>query len=168
MEPRGVWEVRRVVVAIAKGIIDGLAILAIMAILGCDGQINLFGSPTQVQGLPAASPSPTASPSPSASPTVNPCGPVVGVNLSGDTSVLIGSVFKVHVTPVSPSGPLEGTLDYCNAGRFPTIEALSTNLRCVGACNGFGPQFLAQGVGPFSVTVRVEGASAVFAGTVTR
>ena len=115
-----------------------------------------------------ASPSPTASPSPSASPTVNPCGPVVGVNLSGDTSVLIGSVFKVHVTPVSPSGPLEGTLDYCNAGRFPTIEALSTNLRCVGACNGFGPQFLAQGVGPFSVTVRVEGASAVFAGTVTR
>lgn len=113
--------------------------------------------------VPAPSPSPSSSPSP-----VDPCRPVVGVNLSGPTSVPIGEVFRVDVTPVSPAGPLEGALDYCNAGRFVSIDSLSSNLRCVGSCSGFGPQFVAQGVGPFSATIRVEGASASFAGTVTR
>jgi hypothetical protein len=117
--------------------------------------------PTPSPAVPAPSPSPSATPA-------DPCKPVVGVNLSGPTSVPIGEVFKVDVTPVSPAGPLEGSLDYCNSGRFVTVDAISSNLRCVGSCSGFGPQFLAQGVGPFSVTIRVEGASATFAGTVSR
>lgn len=118
---------------------------------------------------PSAIPSPSQQPTPTGSPTASPadpCRPVVGVNLSGETSVAIGSVFKIDVTPVGPGGPLEGSLDYCQNGRFVTVESLTPNLRCVGSCSGFGPQFLAQGVGPFSVTIRVEGASATFAGTV--
>lgn len=131
-------------------------------LIGCDGGQTNTG--------PSALPSPSPSPSASATATpADPCKPVIGVNLSGPTLVPIGEVFKVDVTPVSPAGPLEGPiLDACNVGRIVTIDSLSPNLRCVGQCSGFGPQFAAQGVGPFSVTIRVEGASSTFAGTVTR
>lgn len=121
---------------------------------------------------PVAKASPSPLPSPSASPTAspaNPCAaPVTGVNLGGPTSVPIGEVFKIHVTPVNASGPLEGALDYCNNGRVPIVESMSANLRCSGACSGFGPQFLAQGVGPFTIRIRVDNVSELFAGTVTR
>ena len=148
--------------------------LIAVSLLGLLAACNAsFFSPSSIQGVDIARSSPTPKPSPSVSPTptpsptpVDPCRPVVGVNLSGPTEVQIGSTFKLDVTPVSPSGPLEGSLDFCQAGRFVTIESLSANLRCVGSCSGFGPQFLAQGVGAFSITVRVEGASATFAGTI--
>ena len=124
-------------------------------------------SPIELRVGPTPTPSPKGSPTATPSPTpVDPCKPLVGVQLGGPTEVAIGSTFKIDVTPVSASGPLEGQLDYCQNGRFVVIEALSANLRCVGACQGFGPQFLAQGVGAFSITVRVEGASANFSGTV--
>ena len=124
-------------------------------------------SPIEVRVGPTPTPSPKGSPTatPTATP-VDPCKPVIGVNLSGDTEVAIGSTFVVHVTPVGPSGPMDGALDYCNASRFPSVAALSANLRCVGDCSTFGPKFLATGVGPFSVTIKVEGASATFGGTV--
>lgn len=145
-----------------------LVVLVALVALSCSNQCATGAVCGDYNTIGPSVPTPTPSPSPSASPA-DPCKPVIGVNLSGPTLVPIGEVFKIHVTPVSPAGPLDGPiLDACNAGRFVTIEALSSNLRCVGACNGFGPQFVAQGVGPFSVTIRVEGASAVFAGTVTR
>ena len=115
---------------------------------------------------PTPKPSVTVTPSPSPTPTVDPCNPVVGVNLSGPTEVAIGTTFTIHVTPVSSSGPLEGALDFCNNGRFVSADSISTNLRCVGSCSSFGPQFLAQGLGPYSVTLRVLGAAATFTGTV--
>lgn len=125
--------------------------------------------PTPIPGV-SPTPSPSPSPSPTASATPNdPCKPpVTGVNLSGDTIVPIGTVFKIHVTPVNASGPLEGSLDYCNNGRVPIVQSMSANLRCSGACSGFGPEFLAQGVGPFSIRIRVDNVSEDFAGTVTR
>lgn len=122
--------------------------------------------------VPAPTPIAIASASPTPSPTATPADPckppVTGVNLSGPTSVPLGDVFKIQVTPVSATGPLEGSLDYCNNGRVPFIESMSANLRCSGSCSGYGPQFLAQGVGPFEVRIRVDNASAVFSGTVTR
>jgi hypothetical protein len=137
--------------------------------LGCyASQQSACGSgPTP---LPEASPSPTASPSPSASASTtptNPCGPVIGVNAAGPNTVQIGSLIAFDVTPVSPAGPLEGALDYCNAARTVTPENVSANLRQVGSSSSFRPQFLAVATGPFCVSFRVEGAvSQPFCGTV--
>lgn len=149
-----------------------LVAASLMGILAACSNFALFSpSAVQVKDAPALA-TPTPSPSPSASPSTtpaNPCTPpVTGVNLGGATSVPIGEVFRIDVTPVNASGPLEGALDYCNNGRVPIVESMSANLRCSGACSGFGPQFLAQGVGPFSVRIRVDNVSEVFAGTVTR
>lgn len=121
-------------------------------------------------GTPTPSPSPSASGTPTPTPTpANPCAPpVTGVQLSGPTAVPIGEVFKIHVTPVNASGPLEGSLDYCNNTRVPIVESISANLRCSDACSGFGPQFLAQGVGPFSIRIRVDSVSELFEGTISR
>ena len=146
------------------------ALFLSLTMIACDGQINLFGSPTQIQGVPPkASPSPSPSPSPTATPN-DPCAPpVTAVHLSGPLTVGVGEVFKVDVTPVNASGPLQGELDYCNLkGRTIYITDLSLNLRCVGQCNGFGPQFLAQGVGPFSMTIHVDSAASQFSGTVLK
>lgn len=146
-----------------------LAVLMLVATAGCYSECaaKSGSGPTPV---PFTSPTPSPSPSPSTSPTpVDPCKPpVTAVNLSGPTSVPVGDVFKIHVTPVNASGPLEGALDYCNNGRVPIIESMSANLRCSGACSGFGPQFLAQGVGPFTIRIRVDNVSELFAGTITR
>lgn len=121
---------------------------------------------------PSALPSPSASPSPSPSPspTVDPCAPpVTAVKLNGPREVSIGTQFEIDVTPVSASGPLEGDLDYCNLkGRTPVIESTSANVRCSGQCSGYKLSFTAQGVGPFSIRVRVDNASAEFAGTVLK
>jgi len=149
-----------------------LPFLALVALTACYSSqtSTCFTTPTPpIDPTATPSPSPTIAPgaSPTATPTPDPCGgPVIGVRLDGPTSVDNGTQFKIDVTPVSSTGPLEGVLDFCNSGRFVVVENLSANLRCVGSCNGFGPQFLAQGVGPFSLTIRVEGASASFAGTV--
>lgn len=142
----------------------------IFTLAACDGQINLFGSPTQIQAPPASVPSPSPSPSPSATGTPDPCAPpVTAVHLSGPVSVPVGETFKVDVTPVNASGPLEGPTDFCNLkGRTPVVESMSSNLRCSGSCSGFGPQFLAVSVGPFSIRIRVDNASAEFAGQVTK
>lgn len=167
MEPRGVWEVRRVVVAIAKGIIDGLAILAIMAVLGCDGQINLFGSPTQVQGLPAASPSPTASPSPSASatPSATPesCAieymilqPRDGLTLAKDAQG------RVSLTPYQTVRNPDGSIaqrevsEACNLPRIPSIIWTSSSA-AVRIGTGFEPIVTRVGVGEALVTATLEG-----------
>jgi len=148
---------------------------AIAALIACDIQKCDQGATCVAHTSgPSAIPSPSvpASPSPSASasPTpTNPCGPVVGVRASGPQEVKIGEVIAFEITPVSPAGPLEGSLDYCNVNRFPTVENASANLRCVGECGGWKAQFLAIAVGPFSVQFRVEGAvSASIQGTVTR
>jgi hypothetical protein len=117
---------------------------------------------------PTVAATPTPSPRPSSSP-VDPCNPVTGVRASGPQEVKIGEVIAFEVTPVSPAGPLEGKLDYCNVNRFPTVENASANLRCVGECGGWKAQFLALAVGPFSVQFRVEGAvSPTIQGTVVR
>jgi len=157
-------------------IIRDFAIVAILGMASTAAMCNLslFGSPSQVNGpVPSASSSPSPSPSPVGSPTAtpapDPCKPVIGANVSGATEVQIGSIIRFDITPISPAGPLEGALDYCNAARTVTPENVSSNLRCVGSCGGFGPQFLAVAVGPFSVQFRVEGAvSQPFQGTVTR
>lgn len=147
-----------------------VSVVAMFAMVACDGQFSLFGSPTQIQGVPTASPSPSPTPIPSASATPNPCDPpVTAVHLSGPASVPVGETFAIDVTPVSASGPLEGPLDYCNLkGRTPVVESTSPNLRCAGACSGYKPQFLAVAVGPFSVRIRVDNASAEFGGQVTK
>lgn len=140
----------------------------------CDGNfcfVNCDGG--QMNGpsaLPSISPSPSPFPSASPSPTVDPCAaPVTAVKLSGPREVSIGTTFEIDVTPVSASGPLEGELDYCNLkGRTPVVESMSTNLRCSGQCSGYKPSFSAQGVGPFSVRIRVDNASSEFAGTVLK
>lgn len=157
--------------------------LAMVAVLGAIAALSACNLQRCSEGAncaisngagPSAIPSPTvaASPSPSPSPTAsptNPCAaPVTGVNLSGPTSVPIGTVFALDVTPVNASGPLEGALDYCNNGRVPFVKSMSANLRCSGECSGYKPQFVAQGVGPFEIVIGVDLASAVFAGTVTR
>lgn len=161
--------IRRVLAFIIVALIGALSAFWMAGcnacILGTCGDLTASKTGSGPTAIPT--PPPASSPTPTATATpADPCKPVVGVNLSGPLTVDIGTVFKIDVTPVSPSGPLEGSLDFCNAGRFPSIESASANVRCVGSCNGFGPQFLAQGVGPFSVTIRVEGASASFSGTV--
>lgn len=93
---------------------------------------------------------------------------MVGVNASGPFTVKIGDVIAFDITPVGPGGPLEGPLDYCNAARFPVAENVSANLRQVGSSSAFKQQFLAVGLGPFSVQFRVEGSvSRPSTGTVT-
>lgn len=126
------------------------------------GDSNFYGPTAQ------ATPSPTPAATPSATP-INPCSPVVGVNASGPSEVGIGEVIDFQITPVGPSGPLEGPLDYCNAARQVKPESVSTNLRQVGSASAFKQQFLAIGLGPFSVAFRVEGAvSAAQTGTVVQ
>lgn len=153
-----------------------LAILALFVAVGCS-KLSFFSpsctgdncnaSASKNDTTPTPSPSPTSTPLPS--PTVDPCGgPVTGVNTSGPTQVAIGSQFKVNLTPVSKVGPLEGVLDYCNAGRVPRVTRLTDNVRCVGDCSSFGPQFVAQGVGPFLIEFIIDAAPGSFAGTVTR
>lgn len=135
---------------------------------GAACSISKTGSgPSPVAGI---SPTPQASPSPLPSATPkDPCNPVVSLAAYGPTSVQIGSVIAFDLTPATPDGPLEGVLDYCNASRTPNVEHASPNLRCVGSCGGWRPQFLATAVGPFEVQFRLGGVvSAVFSGTVTR
>lgn len=136
-----------------------------VCLVNCDG-----GQMNGPSALPSISPSPSPSQSASPSPTVDPCAaPVTAVKLSGPREVSIGTTFEIDVTPVSASGPLEGELDYCNLkGRTPVVESMSTNLRCSGQCSGYKPSFSAQGVGPFSVRIRVDNASSEFAGTVLK
>lgn len=126
--------------------------------------------PTEVGVRTFVTPTPTPSPSPGTSATpVDPCkASVTAINLSGPLSVKVGDVFRISVTPVSASGPLEGSLDRCNNGRVPFVESMSDNLRCVGECSGYGPQFAAEGVGSFLVRIRVDAVSQTFGGTVTR
>lgn len=149
-----------------------LVYLLLLAHVGCYGECfaKAGSGPTPLPSPVAiASPSPSPSASPTSTP-VNPCGgPVEAVRVSGSTTVKIGDVLSFDVTPVSSAGPLEGALDYCNAHRFPTVERVSSNLRCVGSCGGWKPQFLALALGPFEVQIRVDGAvSPVFAGTVVQ
>lgn len=125
------------------------------------GDYNIVG--------PRDIPTPTPTATPIVSPN-DPCAPpVTAVYLSGPLSVGVGETFKVDVTPVNASGPLQGNLDYCNLrGRVIVVESLSANLRCVGQCQTFGPQFLAQAVGPFSIRIRVDNATGQFEGTVLK
>lgn len=135
-------------------------LMAVALRCGCgDASVCGSGNVVSISGPSLPSPSPSVSPA-------DPCSPVIGLRLSGPTEVTLGATWRLDITPVSPSGPLEGILDYCNIGRFVVLEAVSPNLRCVGACSSFGPQFVAQGVGPFSVTARLLGVSATFAGTI--
>lgn len=154
---KGVWGV---VAAVVLLVAVGVACSNTCSAGAICGDYNTIGPSTPF-------PSPTPIPTASVSPTINPCSPVTNVNVSGAREVRMGEVLTLSVTPVSPSGPLEGPFDYCNVNRYPTIERASSNLRCVGSCGGWAPQFQAVAVGPFEVQIRVEGAvSPVFAGTV--
>lgn len=125
------------------------------------------GGPTPIPPTPTPTATPKDRPSPSPSPTVDPCSyPVTGLRLVGPILPNIGEVFKIDVTPVSQVGLLEGDLDRCNRNRTPIVESMSVGLRCVGQCSGFGPQFVSNTLGAFTIRIRLEGISEVFAGTI--
>jgi hypothetical protein len=154
-------ETRRVFVAIAKGVIDGLAILALVAILNaCDGQINLFGSPTQIQGPPATpSPSPSPSPSPGISPTPDPClMKAVRVSFAGGSSAQIpslplgGEPVRIDATPINDAGAIP---DGCNLTRS-VVWAVLTPTTCQIVGGGFNPFLRAVRVGNCTLTATVE------------
>jgi len=127
------------------------------------------GGPTPLPPTPTPTATPSPTPTPSPAPTVDPCSyPVTGLRLSGPIAPLVNEVFKIDVTPISQAGPLEGDLDRCNRNRTPIVESMSAGLRCVGQCSGFGPQFASSTAGAFSIRIRLEGVSEVFAGTVTK
>ena len=150
------------------------AILALVVLGACnfqqckEGTVCIAGT-NGPSPIPSATPVASVSPTPSPSPK-DPCAPpVTAVYISGPTEVSNGSTFSIDITPVSESGPLAGDLDYCNLkGRTPVVESTSANLRCVGNCSGYKPQFTAQGVGPFSIRIRVDNAHGDFSGTVLR
>ena len=114
-------------------------------------------------------PTPTPSPSPTASPSPDPCSPIVAVRVSGPFEVKLNESISFDITPVGPFGPLEGpALDKCNTNRTVIVERVSPNLRLQGA-PGFKTTFIAQGLGAFDVSFRVESAvSPAFQGTVIK
>ncbi len=165
-KPEGIPSPVRLILVALLGIAAAWALAACQLQIGDGNAAGGSIGPSTVVLPPAATPSP--SPSPSASPA-DPCKPpVTGINLSGPTSVPVGEVFRLNVTPVSASGPLEGVLDYCNNGRVPFVESMSSNLRRAGTGSSYGPEFAALGVGPFEIRIRVDGVSETFSGTVTR
>lgn len=160
-----------------RGTLALVAMLAAFSACDLGNIICTGGSHCSTISGPSALATPTQAPTPSVSPTVrpgeptptpDPCKPVVGVNVSGPSSVKIGSTIAFDVTPVGPFGPLEGpVLDLCNAARHVEAVGVSANLRQIGSTGAFNQQFVAIGLGPFSVSFRVEGAvSAAQTGTV--
>lgn len=128
----------------------------------CDGNINLFGSPTQVQGpsaTPTPSPIPSPSPSPSVSPTADPCAfKAVRVSFAGGSSAQIpslplgGEPVRLDATPLNDSGPIP---DGCNFARTVTWAVLTpTTCQIVGA--GFNPFLKGIRVGVCTLTATVE------------
>lgn len=145
-----------------------LAAILVLSAIACDRTCESGAICGDYNTVGPTVPSPTPVPLPGATP-IDPCKPVVGVNVSGASQVRIGQVIDFDITPVGPNGPLEGPLDYCNSARLVRAEAVSSNLRQVGSASAFKQQFLAVGVGPFSVQFRVEGSvSAPQTGTVTQ
>ena len=134
------------------------ALLLLGALVACGGQINLFGSPTQVQGLPAASPSPTASPSPSVAQTPDPCAfKAVRVTFKGGSDsqlpyVPLGTLQQLDATPVNDSGAIP---DGCNQARS-VVWAVSTPTTCLIVGAGFNPFLRGLKVGGCSLTATVE------------
>ena len=112
-----------------KILVATMLITLVLSAMACDDmQIGVFGSPSKVTTQTGSTPKASPSASPSATPT-DPCKPVVGIKLSGPTEVVFGTTFKLDITPISPSGPLEGVLDYCNIGRVPVVESTVCHLR---------------------------------------
>lgn len=127
------------------------------------------GGPTPIPPTPTPTATPSPTPAPSPSPTKDPCNPVTGLLASGPAEVRLGQVIAFDLTPTTPDGRLEGRLDFCNANRFPEVARASVNLRCVGECGGWRPQFLAVALGPFEVQFKLGTVySLTHAGTVVR
>lgn len=140
-----------------------LALVAGFGVLvACDGNINLFGSPTQVQGpsaTPAPSPSPSPSPSSSVAPTPDPCAyTAVRVSFAGGSSAQVPSIklgaepARLDATPIGPAGAVP---DGCNLTRSVVwIVSTPTTCQIVGA--GFNPFLRGLKVGGCSLTATVE------------
>lgn len=139
--------------------IRAIALLAMLSLAACDGQINLFGSPTQVQGQPAASPSPSPSPSPSIAPSPDPCLiKAVRVSFAGGSSAqtpslpLGGEPVRLDATPINEAGPVP---DGCQATRS-VVWAVQTPVTCQIVGSGFNPFLRGVRVGVCTVTATVE------------
>lgn len=116
-----------------------LLALALLSI-ACDGQINLFGSPTQIQqGQPKATPSPSpsasATPTPSPSPTATPISlcdllpPSTATSCKVDQPLL---EFRVGLAANAIKPPIPGT-------ESAYVEALLASLRAQGVCAAHHP-----------------------------
>lgn len=138
-----------------------LALVALFGLVACDGNINLFGSPTQVQG-PSATPTPSPSPSPSPSASVAPTPDLcvikaVRVSFSGGSSaqvpfVALGASERLDATPLNDSGPVP---DGCNVLREP-IWSVLTPITCQIVGGGYNPWLRGLRVGACTVSVTVE------------
>ena len=138
-----------------------LAILCLVPFLlaGCDGQINILGSPTQIQGQPAASPSPSPSPSPSVAPTPDPCAiKAVRVSFAGGSAAQLpslplgGEPVRLDATPINDQGPIA---DGCNLTRS-VVWAVLTPTPCQIIGGGFNPHVRGLRVGLCTLTATVE------------
>ena len=135
-----------------------LVLVSVLGLVACDGQINLFGSPTQIQGQPAASPSPSPSPSPGISPTPDPCAiKAVRVSFKGGNDsqlpfVPLGTLQQLDATPVNDSGAVP---DGCNLTRS-VIWAVLTPTTCQISGGGFNPFLRGLRVGNCTLTATVE------------
>ena len=133
--------------------------IALLVLAGCDGQINILGSPTQIQGQPAASPSPSPSPSPSVAPSPDPCLiKAVRVSFAGGSSAQIpslplgGEPVRLDATPINDQGPVP---DGCNLTRS-VVWAVSTPTTCQVIGGGFNPFLRGVRVGGCTLTATVE------------
>jgi hypothetical protein len=129
----------------------GLILLGVaMVVFGCEGNISLFGSPSQTSGArqqasptPTPSPSPSASPAPSSSPTASDlCMPTHATihfhsSPAEDRTVIAGATRGLDFTPFRGSVQLP---DSCNVARFPvwSVETVKANPSSSSACSLLG------------------------------
>lgn len=139
---------------------QALALVSLLGLIACDtAQINLFGSPTQIQGG-AATPTPSLSPTPTPLPgaTPDPClVRVVKVAFFGGSSAQIpslpvGHTAQLDATPFNEAGQVP---DGCNLTRSVTWSNL-TPLTCQVVGAGFNPFLRGLRVGSCTLTATVE------------
>lgn len=147
-----------------------LAIVAAMGALsvllvGCDGQINLFGSPTQIQGQPSASPTPSPTPSPSSSPSATPescridymiLRPTDGLTLANNAEATLDLTPYQTVTNPDGSVAQKEVSRACNDPRIASVVWSSSSASVVFASGGFNPTIRRVGVGVATVTANLE------------
>ena len=148
----------------------GIILAALVVGAACDGNVNIFGSPTQTSRPapePSVSPTPTKTPTPSPTPTPTPAEscridymtlrPVDGLSLA------FGAEAQVDLTPyqtiINPDGSVaqREVSKACNDPRASSVVWTSSSASVAVLAGGFNPTVRRFGTGFANVYATLEG-----------